>query len=304
MPLKAITVLILLLCFCSSSWSLSIAVIVWRGETSAEAGFKDRLIELGYSPQYHVFNAEQDKEKLSHILRDDIAQKIDQFDYVYTFGTTISKATQQTLSEQKPHIFNIVTDPIGAGLVTNKEGGGKNIAGASNAIEPEDLVVKAKEVLSLKRVAAPFNRKEKNAHLQIQQLKNIGKKYDIEIIPIPLIPDEDRYLEGVKSILTLQNIDAVYFVSSSFMISKSEEIMPILTDAKLPTLCSVSNYVKSGCLMGSGANYKNLGRLAADILDQHQKGKDLEDIPVQYDEKPEFLFNEDTQKSLGIVIKQ
>ena len=48
--------------------NLHIALIVWRGETEAEQGFKDELKSLGYTVQYTVKNAGQDRKALRRLL--------------------------------------------------------------------------------------------------------------------------------------------------------------------------------------------------------------------------------------------
>ncbi len=103
--------------FAAGSKDLNIAMILWRGETKAEQGFKDGLKELGYSVQYTVMNASQDKTRLGHLLREDLKPKLKDFDYIYTFGTTVSKSTRFIVQDQVPHIFNIVAAPVKAGIV-------------------------------------------------------------------------------------------------------------------------------------------------------------------------------------------
>jgi len=48
--------------------NLKIAMILWRGETQAENGFKEGLKELGYSSEYVIINADQDIKKLGVLL--------------------------------------------------------------------------------------------------------------------------------------------------------------------------------------------------------------------------------------------
>ena len=46
----------------ASGKTLRIAMVLWRGETKAEQGFKDGLKELGYSVDYTIMNAAQDRK--------------------------------------------------------------------------------------------------------------------------------------------------------------------------------------------------------------------------------------------------
>src|SRR5262249_1473902 len=70
--------------------SLRVAMILWRGPTEAEKGFKDGLKELGYSVEYTELNANQDRGELGRLLRETIRPRLDALDYLYTYGTTVT----------------------------------------------------------------------------------------------------------------------------------------------------------------------------------------------------------------------
>ena len=120
-----ITLLSLLLCavasltsgtvFSAADKELKIAIVLWRGETESERGFKEELKELGYSVEYTALNAEQNRTKLGHILREELQPRLKEFDYIYTWGTTVTKAAKQIVDNQVPQIFAMVFDPIRAG---------------------------------------------------------------------------------------------------------------------------------------------------------------------------------------------
>lgn len=97
----------------AGSKPLTIAMLLWRGETEAERGFKDRLQELGYAVQYTMLDAEQNHKRLGALLHQ-LTPQLDTFDYIYTFGTTVSRTTRVVLHDRVPQIFNVVTDPVGA----------------------------------------------------------------------------------------------------------------------------------------------------------------------------------------------
>lgn len=78
-----------------STWALSIAMVVWRGETDAEKGFVDELKALGYQPTITVYNAQQNQRTLALMVRKELRNNIDQYDYIYTFGTTVTKVVKQ-----------------------------------------------------------------------------------------------------------------------------------------------------------------------------------------------------------------
>ena len=118
----------------AGSKNLKIAMILWRGETEGEKGFKDGLQALGYSVDYTTMTAGQDRKELGRLLREELEPKITNFNYIYTFGTTASQMTRDFVKDKVPQVFNIVADPVGAGIVQSMESPGGNISGASNGI--------------------------------------------------------------------------------------------------------------------------------------------------------------------------
>lgn len=109
-------------------------MVLWRGETDGEKGFKDGLKALGYSVDYTTINANQDRSELGRLLRNELEPKIQDFDYIYTFGTTASQMIRTMVKDVIPQVFNIVADPVAAGIVQSMESSGGNISGASNEI--------------------------------------------------------------------------------------------------------------------------------------------------------------------------
>ena len=130
--------LIFMVAFCTTTFAadknLKVAMILWRGETIAEKGFKDGLKDLGYSIKYTIMNAGQDRRKLARLLRNKLRVKLKQFDYVYTFGTTVSRATKIIVNSKVPQIYNLVAAPVQSGLVQSQEKSGGNIGGTTNGI--------------------------------------------------------------------------------------------------------------------------------------------------------------------------
>ena len=90
---------------CIESKPLHLAMILSCGETEAEQGFKDRLQELGYTVYYTVLNAEQDHKKLGVLLHE-LIPKLESFDYIYTFGTTVSSTPRVDAKRSRPRLLD------------------------------------------------------------------------------------------------------------------------------------------------------------------------------------------------------
>jgi ABC-type uncharacterized transport system substrate-binding protein len=284
--------------------SLKIAMILWRGETRAESGFKDGLKELGYSVEYIIINAGQDIKKLG-LLLSKIKPKFDEFDYIYTFGTTVSRRTRVIVNDRVPQIFNVVTDPVGAGIVQSMESSGGNISGMSDAIPISVQIKSALEVIKFNKLGIFFNPREKNSMIIRKELYNIAKDFDFEVIDLRSPPVQKMLQENLQKVIDKSIlVDAVYLPSDSFLVSNAELIGSKLRAAKVKSIGAIKSFIENGALMGVVVDNYQLGRTVARIVDRHQKGEKLQNIPIAKVEKPYLVINKTTSNILNIKIPE
>lgn len=190
--------------------------------------------------------------------------------------------------------------PVREKIVVSKNGGQRNIAGVSNSVLTSLQLSNASKVLDVKKIAFVFNPRETNSSLQLQDMLNVSKEQGYEVVPLRVRPDVAVYREYLAKVSAIQGLSAVYLPSDSFLISHAKDVLALLNERKIPTICSAAPYLKEGCLVGTSSNYIALGRIAAGILDKHQKGQPLEDIPVMYDTNAFSTINEDVLQALGL----
>jgi len=284
--------------------SLKIAMILWRGETEAEQGFKDGLKELGYSAQYSIMNAGQDRKKVARILNK-LDPKFDEFDYVYTFGTTVSRITRVIVNNRIPHIFNVVTDPVGAGIVQSMGSSGGNISGMSDAIPISVQIKSALEAIKFKKLGIFFNPREKNSMIIRKELYDVAKDFDFEVIDLRSPPAQKMLHKNLQKIIDKSIIvDAVYLPSDSFLVSNAKLIGSRLRTAKIKSIGATKIFIENGALMGVVIDYYLLGKTVARIVDRHQKGEKLQNIPIVKIKKPFLLINKTTSEILNINLPE
>jgi putative tryptophan/tyrosine transport system substrate-binding protein len=283
--------------------NLHIALLLWRGETEAEQGFKEELQALGYTVQYTVKNAEQNQQTLGQLLQYDIVPSLHTFDYLYTFGTTVSQITKAIIKNQAPQIFNIVTDPVGAGIVKDLQASGGNISGTTSNIPLTRQIAVALQILPFQRLGFFFNPREKNAMLVRQQLQEIAQQWHFDVVDLRSPPAEDMLHKNLQQLVEKSIVvDAIYLPPDSYMVSHASLIGAQLRAAKLPSIGSVQEFVEHGALVGVVADYAKLGRAAARIVHRHQHGEQLQQIPVQTDEAPVVLINKTSSALLNLSI--
>lgn len=283
---------------------LKIAMILWRGETQAETGFKDGLKELNYSAEYVVKDAGQDIKKLG-VLLSELKSEFNEFDYIYTFGTTVSRRTRVIVNDKVPQIFNVVTDPVEAGIVRNTKSSGGNISGVSDAI-PISLQIKtALKVFKFNKLGIFFNPREKNTMIIRKELYNVAKDYNFEVIDLRIPPLQNKLRENLQKLIDGSIlVDAVYLPSDSFLVSNAKLIGSQLRAAKIKSIGEIMSFIENGVLMGVVVDYYELGRTAAKIVDRNQKGEKLQDISVENIKKTSLVINKTTSDILNIKIPE
>ncbi len=97
-------------------------------------------------------------------------------------------------------------------------------------------------------------------------------------------------------------VDAVYLPNDSFLISQAKLIGAQLRVARVKSIGSIKDFVCNGVLMGHVVDYYRLGRAVATIVDRHQKGENLGEIPVYRVLDPTLMINKTTSDILNFSI--
>jgi putative ABC transport system substrate-binding protein len=289
----------------ASAKDLNIAMVLWRGETPAEKGFQDGLKALGYLVQYTVMNAGQDRTELGRLLREELNLKLNNFDYIYVFGTTVASATKSIVQDKVPQIFNIVADPVGAGLVQSAESSGGNIAGVTNEIPLPLQMQTALKIVPFKRLGLLFNPREKNSMLVRDKISEVATRSRFEVVDLRSPPAQEMLQENLQKLRDKSIVvDAVYLPPDSFLVSNAQLIGSELRAAKIKSIASVETFIEKGALMGVVPDYHELGKAAAMIVHRHQQGTKLKDMPVQAAKKPLLMINKTTSRALNLKIPE
>ena len=282
---------------------LDILMLTWRGDTAAEEGFRQRLTELGYDVSYTLYDARQDPERLSQYLR--IWFTPESYDYIYTFGTTVSLRVKEALRDARPQIFNIVAYPVSVGLVRSLERPGGSISGVSNAVPMRPQLTLARGLVPFRRLGVFFNPREQNGEQAVAEVAALGKSLGFDSVPLRVMPGTDRLRTILDRIRRRElDIDAAYLPTDSHVISRAQAICDALTPLGIAVFSAVEEPVAQGALMGMRVDYGELGAQAAERVHGHQCGQAMGRIPVGGPAEPEPVFNRRTARLLGIALPE
>lgn len=289
----------------SAEKDLRVAMIQWRGETEACRGFKDALKEMGYSAQYTVLNAAQNRTTLGRLLREELLPNLENFDYVYSYGTTASQMTKTILSNKVPHVFSNVAAPVESEIADTMQSSGGNMSGTSNRVPLSLQIETAIRIVRFQKLGIMFNPREKNAMVIRRNLHDIGKKYGFEVIDLRSVPDGNSLENNLQKLSDgTVSVDAVYLPLDSYHMTKAKLIGSELLSAKIPAIAAQKKYIQNGALFGAIPDYYALGKEVAGIVDRHRKGEALINIPIATPTKPLIMINKTTSQALKIQLPE
>jgi putative ABC transport system substrate-binding protein len=275
---------------------IAVAMILFRGETPSEKGFRDTLAaSREFDVRFTVFDANQSKERLKDILAGLDARK---YDLIYTFGTM---ATQFALEKVRdvPIIFNVVQRPIEAGVIKSWEHSGNNATGASNIVSMESAFRTLSLVMNIRRFGFIYYDKDPAPLYQKTDIEKVQKKFGFKMIDIPV-----RSMEAIPDALkrTISaKVDAVIFPSDSFIKANANRIVSVLNQHKIPSIVIIPEMVKeNGALLSLGPDYYELGTLAAQNAVEVLKGKKPSDVTTKTVQNLHISINLKTADRMGI----
>jgi len=96
--------------------------------------------------------------------------------------------------------------------------------------------------------------------------------------------------------------DALYVITEPLANTNRVRINTLANVERLPTIYGERANVEAGGLMSYGANFPELFRRAADLVDKILRGAKPGDIPVEQPTKFDLTINLTTAKALGIAV--
>ena len=267
------------------------------------AAFVGRLGELGWiegktiAIEYRW--SEGRSERYAEIAAEFVRLKVD---VIVTVGSAVPIVRQATAVI--PIVFAVGIDPVGSGLVASLAQPGGNVTGLS--IQANELAGKRLEfarelVPQLHRLAIMFNVGNAQPVLEMGETQAAARMLGLEVVPLVIQRAEDiaPAFQGLKT-----RADALYVAVDQLIVANRTSILTSALAARLPTIFSTRDFVKTGALMSYGPSYTERFRHSADYVDKILRGTKPGDLPVEQPTKFELVINLKTAKALGLTIPQ
>ena len=267
------------------------------------AAFAQRLHELGWSEGRTIAIeyrwAEGRPERFAEIAAEFVRLKVD---VLVTGGAAVPAVKQAT--SVIPTVFAVADDPVGSGYVASLARPGGNVTGLSN--QQIELVGKRIELLrelipGLRRLAIMANTDAPGVRLEMAEAQTVAGRLGLQVVTSAIRRAEDiapafEAMEG--------RADALYVCGDVLTTAYRIRINTLALGLRLPTIFSTRDLVETGGLISYGANFPDLFRRAADLVDKILRGAKPADIPVEQPTKFDFVINLTTAKALGLKIPE
>ena len=241
-----------------------IAIITWRGETAAEHSFKKKLKSLGVQAQYEHFDADRSQTDLAGFLRENQAS-LNSMDLIYTFGTTATLTIHNFDFSDVPHVFNIVSDPVGVGLANSLEEPRDGITGAKMSLDPLVILKLLDPLYPYETVGVLFDPREENAVAQLASVSNSAEELGKSVVQLRFAPDGDEMEKQTSSLRTqAEKVDVVFVAAASSFFAHSHLLGKIIPEDTISVGAS-SAYVGNGISLAFGPRYGERGEAAASL---------------------------------------
>ena len=291
-----------------------IGMLLYRGETDAERGFKQYLQKKGVKAEFIVRDAAEDPKRLPEFVEEMRQLKPD---LIYTFGTTATLAVVGKVGDNTsfrpiadiPVVFNIVADPVGSGITKSLKGSERNLTGVTHVVPMTSQFAALRSAMNFKTIAVIYNANEKNALLSADLVESTASGLDKKAMRYPVSGgdgnDDISQLKTTLNRIITDKPDVVYVPSDSFMIKHSDILAEHLNRAKIPSMSATEEPVrKNGLVMGLVSPYFNAGAFAGQkafqiLVERRNPGE----LRISGLDKFTFLTNIDAALNIGFYPK-
>jgi len=245
--------------------------------------------------------AEGKADRLPELAMELVRLKVDA---IFTAGTPAIFALKQA-TKTIPIVFFSASDPIGTGVFASLAHPGGNITGISALAS--DLWPKRLELLKeifpkLSRVAMVWNKGNAGMNLEAKATQEVAGPLGVTLQDRGVIDANE--LDVVFAVMTKDRPDGFLALMDPVLNSYQKQILDFLAKNRLPAIFENKAWVEAGGLISYGANYADVHRRAATLMDKILKGAKPADLPVEQPTRFELFINLKTAKEIGVTIPQ
>lgn len=284
----------------AKTYNVGIIEMVDNGAfTDMREGYIARMRELGYTEDVMTFNYQNAQGDMTNLASICQAMINDGVDYVVTIATPPSQAFLN-MDSGIPMFFISVSNPVGAGIITEMAHPDKNATGTSNAI-PVDEMFKLSDQLTpgCETYGLIYCTSEINSVTTIENAKAYmdanGLKYKEAVVT-----NSGEVQQAAESLVG--QVDAMFIPNDSVVQTALTTVAEVAKEAKIPVYGSSAVMVASGAFATISISDTDIGRMTADMSDQFLQGTAIADIPAITVSDFTMVINTTTAAAIGVTL--
>jgi len=285
-------------------WKIAILIAqAGPSEDQTTRGLRDGLKELGYVERKNVVIEIDDMKGKTGALEAaavELARK--KVDLIFTSGTRATRAVMAA-TQTIPIVFRHPADPVTMGFVKSLERPGGNVTGVSAF--SGSTVQKRFEILKefaprVRRAQIFYDSNNPFARENVAAAKKAGEAYGIEVVDHSIkTPDE---LKTALGALEKSDEEAIFEVSDDLVESQAELLFDAARQNGMPSIFEGADWAVKGSLLSYGANYYQMGRQAARLINRIFRGEKPGNIPAERANKYDLMVNLRMARAIGLEI--
>jgi len=270
-----------------------ILMLLWRGETQVEAGFRSYIEEHQLPFDLIIDDAGQNPARIPELVAKARQLKPD---LVYTWGTPLTlgmvgpydRVDPTRHLTQIPIVFTMVSYPMESRIVPAFASSGRNVTGTTHIVPVEAQIKAIRAYRPMKRLAVLYNPTEPNSVINVGELQRAARTLDFELLaePVPLNdagrPDASA-LPVLVDQLAAREPQFLYLGPDTFIGDHRQTLTRQALHHRLPVFAATERPIfDSAITLGLVAPYWHLGRFTAFKVEQILlKGQTPQEIPIE-----------------------
>ena len=279
---------------------LGIIQIIDNGAfTDMREGFIARMRELGYGEDrldIDYRNAGGDAGTLHSICQSMVSARKD------VIVSIATPATQAIVNMESgiPVFFISVSNPVGAGVITDMSKPDKLATGTSNAIPVEEMFRLADRLTpGYETYGVIYSPGEINSVTTIENAKRYmdanGIAYREAVVTASSeVQQATQALAG--------RVDVIFVPNDSIVQNAMAQVAEVARDAKIPVYGSSAVMVASGAFATISIDDPTIGAMTADMVHEYLSGKPIEDIPSVVVSDFTMVINKTTADAIDVTL--
>jgi putative ABC transport system substrate-binding protein len=221
---------------------------------------------------------------------------------VLVLGSTSVLAATADSAGKVPMIFVGSLDPVALGVVRSYAKPGGNITGVTNEdvqLAPKRLELLQALVPGARRVLFTYDGGNSASVLELQGYREASRVLGVDVVERMVRTQEEA--QGVFANLRKEDVQAI-LAPFSVTLNIPGFVTETAARLQLPTMFHDRFYVERGGLASYGASLQESGRHAARLVDKIVRGSRAGDIPIEVNNRVEFVINAKVARAINLTI--